>query len=261
MSDFAITPISALADNYIWLIHNDTHAIIIDAGDADPILDFLKNKSLQPVAFIITHEHNDHVAGLPKLKHTYPSMRVYGHSSHHALVDIKVDEGDGFRLCGLQFNVWRTAGHTDTHLSYLVNIDDKTHVFCGDTLFSGGCGRVFSGTITQLYESLERFNTLACDTCFYPAHEYTLSNLDFGQKINPTNTNISDAIYNAQALRAHGKPTLPTTLSHERDINVFLHTDNATIINKLKQLNELGDDVSALAVFAALRTLKNKGIL
>lgn len=263
MKKLTITPIPALQDNYIWLIHDDTHAVIIDAGESQPVVDYLSTHALSPVAFVITHHnahatYDDHTGGLSKLKSIYPAMTVYGHDSHDALVDVKVDEGDNFTLLGVDFQVWRTAGHTDTHLSYLVNFDGKIHVFCGDTLFSGGCGRVFSGTVDELFDSLQRFNTLTDDVIFYPAHEYTLSNLAFGSYIAPQNTAIISAIAHAKNCYNQGVPTLPVSLAHERAVNVFLQVGDDHIKDRLIALGKITDKkADTRTVFKALRELKN----
>lgn len=263
MNNLTIYPICALDDNYIWVLHDDKQAIVIDAGESEPVMDYLNARQLSPIAFIITHHnahasYDDHTAGLPELKRTYTDMTVYGHDSHDVLVDVKVDEGDEFELCGLTFKVWRTAGHTDTHLSYLVEIDGKTHVFCGDTLFSGGCGRVFSGTIDELYDSLMRFDALPSDTLFYPAHEYTLSNLKFGAYIEPHNEAIGRAIVHAQDCQVQGKPTLPVSLNHEQAVNVFLRVDERHIQDRLMTLGRVGEETDARQTFKALRLLKNE---
>lgn len=262
MKNLTIYPICALDDNYIWVLHDDKQAIVIDAGESKPVLDYLNAHQLSPIAFIITHHnahasYDDHTAGLPELKRTYPDMTVYGHDSHDVLVDVKVDEGDEFELSGLTFKVWRTAGHTDTHLSYLVQIDGKTHVFCGDTLFSGGCGRVFSGTVDELYDSLMRYDELPSETLFYPAHEYTLSNLKYGSYVAPHNQAITSAITYATDCQAKGVPTLPVSLAHERAVNVFLQTDETHIKDRLIVLGQVKENADARTVFRALREFKN----
>lgn len=150
-------------------------------------------------------------------------------------------------------------GHTDSHLSFLLNMDEKLHVFCGDTLFCGGCGRVFTGTIEQLFTSFQRFNGLPTDTLFYPAHEYTLSNLKFAQSLEPDDNNIQAFIKHCETLRNQQKPTLPTTLAQERLINPFVKTVNDlpnSLIEGVKKQTNLAD-MQSLTLFSALRQLKN----
>lgn len=252
-----ITALKALSDNYIWVIKQGNHAIIIDPGEAAPVIEHLSEQGLTPIAILITHHHHDHIGGVDALKDTYPDIQLIAHREH-GVGGRFVDEGNEFKLMGINFKVWRSAGHTDTHLSYLCRADGRTLVFCGDTLFSGGCGRVFTGTIKQLYESMTRFNELPADTLFYPAHEYTLSNLKFGLSVctDEHKDDINNAITLTQDKLSQGQPSLPTTLDHERRINVFLHTHQDALYDNVSKIHPLKDN-SPLAVFAVLRELKN----
>lgn len=262
----SIHAIKAFEDNYIWVISQDNQAIIVDAGEAEPVLDYLNEHQLTPIAMLITHHHDDHTGGVADIKAAYPAMQIIAHCLHGVQTDSCVDEGDDFALMGLDFKVWRTAGHTDTHLSYLCDFDGRTHVFCGDTLFSGGCGRVFTGTIDELYQSFQLFDklddefSLSDNTIyFYPAHEYTLSNLKFAQFLEPNNADIAICIEKDTQLRANNLPTLPTTLQMERQINPFLRALNPNdelFENTLKN-GFKGDKNDRLALFAFLRELKN----
>ena len=250
--------IPILNDNYVWVLHDGVNAVVVDTGDCMPVVDYLIKHQLNLSAILITHHHHDHTGGVGQLQADYQPV-VVAHCQHGVRATKVVDEGDTFTLLGLTFKVWRTAGHTDTHLSYLVDFDSKTHVFCGDTLFSGGCGRVFSGTIDELFDSLQRFSTLAEDTIFYPAHEYTLSNLAFGAHIAPQNTAIVSAIAHAKDCQNQGIPTLPVSLTHERAVNVFLQVGDDYIKDRLVALGKLTNEkVDARMVFVALRELKNK---
>ncbi len=252
-----IHPIATRQDNYIWAIVKDDKAIIIDPADSEPVMAFLVQKKLTLSTILITHEHNDHIGGVAGLCERYPETSVFAHKRHHLRQSKSVDEGDVIVVEGLTFKVWQTSGHTATHLSYLLENDCQIHVFCGDTLFSGGCGRVFTGTADALFDSLMRFQTLPPDTLFYPAHEYTLSNLKFGQYIEPNNDEIRQAIHHTQRRLDQHEPSLPTRLSDECRINVFLRCQDGQIINTLTELNAIGVDKSPLAVFKALRELKN----
>lgn len=253
-----IHAIRAFDDNYVWVISQDNQAIIIDAGDAEPVINYLKINHLNPVAMLITHHHHDHIGGVADVKQSYPAMQVIAHQAHGVQADTCVDEGDTFSALGLNFKVWRTAGHTDTHLSYLCDFDGRTHIFCGDTLFSGGCGRVFTGTIDELFASLMRFNALSERTLFYPAHEYTLGNLRFGLSVcaDEFKEAIELAIKQTTERLADGRISLPTTLENERKINVFLQIEHAQMIDKIAKIYSLSD-CSPVSVFAALRELKN----
>lgn len=221
-----IIPIPALADNYIWAIVNRAsgEAILVDVGEYLPAEQFLQDNDLSLSAIWVTHHHSDHIGGIGKLLGHHPSAKLYAHKDHNVTQyqPIFVDETSQLTAFGDKVDVLATGGHTDSHLSYLLTIDDVIHVFCGDTLFKAGCGRVFTGTVEQLYHSFCQYNRLADNTIFYPAHEYTIANLTFALSIEPNNTAIKTALTKAKNSRNHNQPTLPTTLMDERAINPFL---------------------------------------
>lgn len=256
-----IYALTAFDDNYIWVLIKDGYAIVVDAGQAEPVLDFLRQQGLDLKAILITHHHHDHIGGVPKLLECYPNAQVFAHQGHGLLGASLVDEGDTITLLGEKFVVWKSAGHTDSHLSYLY-YDDKWHVFCGDTLFSGGCGRVFTGTIKELFDSLTRFNTLPADTLFYPAHEYTLANLQFALAVSPPSYqhHIQQAIDHAKAKLAKSQMTVPTVLQKERQINVFLCVNDQALSEHIARLYPEYQEqlTSPLALFTILRELKNQ---
>ena len=180
-----ITPIQALNDNYIWMIQEGNHAACVDPSDATPVLKFLVHNRLMLAQTWITHPHPDHTGGAKSLFHGFLESPIYGESdidvaTHTVTAGTQFPFGEGL------VTVWATPGHTDRHISYLLENSDGLHVFCGDTLFSAGCGRVFTGTIEQLYDSFHRFNQLPEETLFYPAHEYTASNLRFASILSRT---------------------------------------------------------------------------
>ncbi|UOO82926.1 hydroxyacylglutathione hydrolase [Uruburuella testudinis] len=245
-----ITPIAAFNDNYIWLIEANGRAVCVDPGDAEPVSAYLHQHNLQLAQIWITHHHHDHTGGLAALKAAYPDCIVYGNSDI-AGATVAAGEGVQIEFAGMHAGVWHTPGHTDQHISYLLHTSSGLHVFCGDTLFSAGCGRVFTGTVEQLFASLQRYNSLPQDTLFYPAHEYTAANLRFAAHIEPDNTDIQTAL--AQA--AH-TPTLPVTLAHERRINPFLRTAEAAVYRRVGGLTGR-QPADETAVFADLRMLKN----
>lgn len=261
MKDLNVVAIKALETNYIWVIKNQTKAIVIDPGETESVHAFLLNEGLDLHAIWITHHHSDHTDGVAHLLKHYPSAKLYAHKDHHLghLSPILVGESDQVDAFGAMASVWVTAGHTKSHLSYVIQ-SDKTHVFCADTLFRAGCGRVFCGTITQLYHSLSRFNALKDDTLFYPAHEYTLDNLVFAQRLEPSNEFITHALTHAKNRRINDTPTLPTTLADERCINPFIRALSATKenelwLNAIDQSGQSIDDQQTL--FAVLRALKD----
>lgn len=242
-----ITPLPAFNDNYIWLLEENGQAVCIDPGDAAPVLAHLRAHSLQLAQIWITHHHHDHTGGVAELKRAYPDCTVYGNSdiaeaTAAAGEDVRIVFGSG------SADVWATPGHTDRHLSYLFTDAHGLHVFCGDTLFSAGCGRVFTGTMAQLFTSFQRYNGLPGDTLFYPAHEYTAANLRFAQAVEPENAEVQAALAAAEQL-----PTLPVTLAHERKVNPFLRTGEAAVAAAVDLAS-----ADEAAVFAALREWKNQ---
>lgn len=264
-----IHPIPAFSDNYIWAIINEANSevIIVDAGKAKPVLDFLQQNSLSISQIWVTHHHHDHIGGVAELAKQFPNAQVFAHADvlpqiglNHPNQGVAVGESSELSAWGNAVQVWQVAGHTENHVAYLLTLDDKLHVFCGDTLFSAGCGRVFTGTIEQLFESFDRFAQLHDDkTLFYPAHEYTLSNLKFAQFIEPNNLAIQRAIEKDSNLRKQNKPTLPTTLADEKSINPFLRAviePSDEMITTVQNQTGTKDD-SPFEIFKALRQLKN----
>lgn len=246
-----IVPIPALSDNYIWLIRSGNEAVCIDPGEAAPVAAYLTQHGLTLRQIWITHHHHDHTGGIADLLRLFPECKVYGNNDI-ALITDRVGEGSEVNFCGATARVWYVPGHTGQHLAYLLLLSSRYHVFCGDTLFSAGCGRVFDGTVAQLFDSMRRFNTLPPDTLFYPAHEYTEANLRFATFIEPDNRYAADAL--ASAVKSG--LTLPVTLAHERQINPFLRTANAALAKRVADLLQ-ADLNSEAEIFIALRGLKN----
>ncbi|PIQ43685.1 MAG: hydroxyacylglutathione hydrolase [Gammaproteobacteria bacterium CG11_big_fil_rev_8_21_14_0_20_46_22] len=247
-----IKAIKAFKGNYIWAMTQEGKAVVVDPGDAKPVFDFLDFHALSLQAILITHHHNDHTGGILALQSAFPGIAVYGPNNH----DIKgithpVLEGDSLSVLNKTFKVIEVPGHTLDHIAYL----NAEIVFCGDTLFSAGCGRLFEGSYEQLRVSLNRLKALPEHTQLYPTHEYTLSNLAFATFIEPENKLIQQHIAHCQALRAKDLPTLPTTVELEKKINPFLRTDQASVIQKACELGASSTD--ALAIFTALRAAKN----
>lgn len=219
----SIYPIKAFSDNYIWTLinNNNKQAIVIDPGQAAPVIDYLETYGLELTAIWVTHHHADHIGGVSELRESFPMTHVVAHSEHGIDPDQNVKEGSTVSAWGYSAQVWEVYGHTASHIAYLCEMDGQMHVFIGDTLFSGGCGRVFTGTIEQLYESFERLNGLDEDALFYAAHEYTASNLRFGLSIEPDNVAMQETLAEVESKTQRGEPSLPVTLAHERHQCVY----------------------------------------
>ncbi|MCA9765236.1 MAG: hydroxyacylglutathione hydrolase [Carnobacterium sp.] len=229
-----ICPIKAFSDNYIWVIEEGTEAVIVDPGEAKGVIGYLAEKNLELKAILLTHNHDDHIGGVQEILVTYPDISIYGPEETSSLANHVVVEGDSFNLLNEQFNVIKTAGHTEGHISFLA----KKILFCGDALFSAGCGRVFTKDYQAQYDALQKFNQLDDEVLVYAAHEYTQTNLRFSQGIEPPNKVISEALAKTNELRAKGQPTLPTTIGREKKINLFLQ---ATSLEDFKELRQARD--------------------
>ncbi|MDO4231725.1 MAG: hydroxyacylglutathione hydrolase [Lautropia sp.] len=262
-----VVPIPARADNYIWRIGPSApdlqQVVIVDPGEAAPVLAHLDAHALTPAAILITHHHQDHVAGLAELKARWPQARVIGPADCvvHGVEEVVMDE-DIVQIAplGLTLQVLGTPGHTADHLSYFCESlpgHPAPALFCGDTLFAGGCGRVFDGTIEQLFRSLTTLvATLPDDTRIYAAHEYTLGNLQFALAAEPGNARISQRLEACQLLRARQEPTLPTTLALENATNPFLRSHLPALSQALPDSLRPAY-IDSFTVFEALRNWKN----
>lgn len=253
-----IHPIKAFNDNYIWTLinKNNKQAIVIDPGQAAPVAEYMEEHGLELIAIWTTHHHHDHIGGVAELQELFPMTHTVAHNEHNVDEDQTIKDGSTVSAWGCSAQVWDIPGHTASHIAYVLDIDGLKHCFCGDTLFSGGCGRVFSGTIEQLYDSFKRINNLHADALLYPAHEYTANNLRFGLSIEPSNEVMQQTLIEAEEKTTQGIPTLPVTLEHERAVNVFLRVSEPSVIAGVEAKVALEDD-EPLTVFAALRELKN----
>jgi hydroxyacylglutathione hydrolase len=248
-----VVPLPALADNYIWLLHDDDgQALVVDPGDAAPVERALAERKLQLRAVLLTHHHPDHVAGAAALRARH-AVPVYG--PHDERVDsITHRLADGSELSieapRAQFRVLAVPGHTLTHIAYA----GEGLLFCGDTLFSLGCGRLFEGTPAQMLASLDRLAALPGDTLVCCGHEYTQANARFAAEVEPANEALRARTQDVAALRAAGEPSLPVTLASERADNPFLRIDSAALIDWGRQ-HGATDRVTR---FAALRAAKDR---
>jgi hydroxyacylglutathione hydrolase len=247
-----IIPLPAFRDNYIWLLRHGTTATVVDPGDAAPVLRYLADEGLTLGAILITHHHSDHVGGIEALLAAHPAP-VYG-PAREAIPAITrpVGDGDVVSVPGADFQVIDVPGHTAGHVAYYA----APTLFCGDTLFAAGCGRIFEGTPAQLFASLERLAELPGDTQVYCTHEYTLSNLAFAAAVEPGNPAIAERIAHCEAIRAAQKPTVPFLLSGELLTNPFLRSHEAAVARQAEARagRPLGSPVE---VFAAVREWKN----
>ncbi|EKO3378447.1 hydroxyacylglutathione hydrolase [Vibrio fluvialis] len=248
-----IKSIPAFNDNYIWLIQNsDRRCAVVDPGDATPVLDYLSQHELTLEAILITHHHNDHIGGVPELVRQYPNVDVVGPAQEPIpTLTHPVDAGDQIELFDERFMVLGLPGHTLGHIGYVG--DGK--LFCGDVLFSAGCGRVFEGTMEQMFTSLSKLVALPEETEVYCAHEYTASNVAFAMAVEPDNEQLQ--IYRDEVirLRGQGHSTLPSTLRREKWVNPFLRMQEPSIMKSVANRTEQTD---ALSIFTALREWKNE---
>lgn len=230
----AITSIPAFNDNYLWLIHDDKYAIVVDPGDSKPILEVLEQLNLDLISILITHHHGDHCGGIVALKQKY-NCPVWGPANEKIeLVDHPCTQNStiDITLLNLKFQVLSVPGHTSGHIAYFLANSDYSHnvLFPGDTLFSAGCGRLFEGTAKQMWHSIEKIMQLPEDTHIYPAHEYTLANLKFAVEVEPCNTLLSEYLNHVKHLRKIGIPSLPSNLALEKKINPFMRITKQSII-------------------------------
>lgn len=252
-----VLAVPAFRDNYLWLLHDGEHAAVVDPGDAAPIRAALAAHGLTLTAILLTHHHADHIGGVPGLL-ADKEVPVFGPASDGIdAVTVALREGERVSVpgLGLDLEVLDVPGHTLGHIAYVTA--DRSAVFCGDTLFGAGCGRLFEGTPAQMASSLDKLAALPDSTQVYCAHEYTLANLRFAQAMEPDNAAITARIAQDRAARARDEPTIPSTIGLEKATNSFLRYTEPTIAATLVQAGRLKPDAAPLAAFAALREWKN----
>ena len=257
-----VTAVPAFVDNYIWVAARAGYAVVIDPGDARPVLAMLASNHLKLAAILITHHHPDHCGGVMQIVAAHPAP-VYGPRAEAARIaglTQLVDDGDHIEIAELDFkcDVLFIPGHTRGHIAYYSprSGGDPPRLFCGDTMFSAGCGRLFEGTAAQLHGSLQKLNAFDADTEVYCMHEYTQSNLVFAQAAEPGNPAVEEYLQQVRDLRARNLPSLPSTLGRERRVNPFLRVGEPAIMNSTSR--HAGQALEEpVAVFAALRQWKD----
>jgi hydroxyacylglutathione hydrolase len=272
-----IITVEAFSDNYIWLIcdENKQKALIVDPGDPRQLLKVLAKQQIEPIAVLLTHLHFDHANGLAQLTERYPDLPIYGPLSEYKLLSanpqpptygpatncfqylthfLKGDESLTFEEVSCSFQLMNIPGHTSGHIAYFDK--ENKNLFCGDTLFAGGCGRVFDGGFDNLHNSLQKIKALPADTNIYCAHEYTLDNLGFAEWVEPDNIDIPNRIEADRTLIDNDQATVPSLLSLELKTNPFLRTDLTHVKEKVEQATDK-KLANASEVFSAMRTWKD----
>jgi len=228
-----ITPIKAFQDNYIWAMIEDQNLIIVDPGDAKPVLEFISHSKLNLLSILITHKHLDHMGGVDEIYTKYPNIEIYApRDSNFSFPYKAVGEGEEFKIDGtsMNFKVLETPGHTLDHIVYI----NESNLFCGDTLFACGCGRIFEGTYNQMFESLQKFKKLDADMKVFCAHEYTVKNIKFALSLNPTNKKLLNRLKSC----LNQEVTLPSSLKEEFETNPFLLAKD---VNQFKEIRQQKD--------------------
>ena len=255
MSDINIFPIPAFNDNYIWCLHNQYDCVVVDPGDAGPVLDYCRQNNLTLCAILVTHHHWDHTNGIETLLQHFGGIEAYGPAAGNTPELTKtLKEGDTVTLdpFGLHLDVLEVPGHTLDHIAYV----SKQGIFCGDTLFSAGCGRLFEGTPLQMYQSLQKLASLADDLPVYCTHEYTLANLAFANAVEGNNPELHRYTLWAQEQRNKNIPTLPTSIGQQKAINPFLRVHKSEV--KAQAEAHAGAElISEDQVFATIRRWKD----
>jgi len=254
-----LEPLPAFSDNYIWMLHHAQRAVVVDPGESAPVLAALRAGGLQLEAILVTHHHADHTGGVAELRAS-TGCRVIGPAAEAVPEPAeRVAGGDAVEALGLRFEVLDVPGHTAGHIAFFcADAGGSPVAFTGDTLFSGGCGRLFEGTPAQMLASLDCLAALPGDTRICCGHEYTLANLKFARAVEPHNTALAEHEKRCRALRAEGLATLPAELSTEHAINPFLRSRVADVIDAVRRFAPQTSPQDEVGIFAALRQWKNE---
>ncbi|MFT6267269.1 MAG: hydroxyacylglutathione hydrolase [Alphaproteobacteria bacterium] len=254
---YKISSIKAFSDNYIWALHNHTHALVVDPGDAEPVFAFLEANNLALECILITHHHFDHTGGIAALTNAFPNAKVYGPNNPTIKgINNVLEEADTVDIerFDVFFNILQTPGHTLDHIVYV----HRDFMFCGDTLFSGGCGRMFEGTPEVFHSSLQKLAALPANTKVYCTHEYTQANMAFALSVDDKNSDLTEYAKWVDRTRERDEITLPSTIGKECEINPFLRCHSLLIKESIFQNNTSINTVkSDIETFAKLRELKD----
>ena len=249
-----IEPIKAFNDNYIWLATTNEGSIVIDPGEAHKTIKYLKENDLNLDSILITHHHFDHTGGIEDML-KFRNVDVYGPVNNIPSINKQLRDGDLFSVIGIDFKIIEIPGHTLDHIAFFSENNGNPVLFCGDTLFSSGCGRVFEGTYEQMHKSILKLKSLPSNTKIYSGHEYTQSNLKFAMEVEPLNQKLISRYNDVQDLLNKGIPTLPTTLELELEVNPFLRCHTREVQNSVvKQFNTSNHENE---IFKALRQWKD----
>lgn len=245
--------LNAFKDNYIWFIQDKNDLIVIDPGESQVVLNYINNNELNLKSILLTHDHYDHIGGVAELL-LYFDVPVYGMCS---IATHPLKDKDFIRLSDkISGKILATPGHTYTSICYLLDINKKKHLFCGDTLFAAGCGRVFTGDFQAMFNSLNQLKKLDADFLVYPGHEYTLQNLKFAQFVEPNNRLITERIHEESKKMEKLQNTLPVTMAIEQKTNPFFRCDDIDFVNSFSQV--INQPISSeFDCFLKLRELKN----
>lgn len=253
-----IQPIPAFSDNYIWLLSRpgETAACVVDPGDAAPVEAALAARGLTLTTILVTHHHFDHVGGLGRLREVFSPEVIGPHNPAIEGIEREVAAGDQVEVLGAGFRVMAVPGHTLDHIAYF-HAGDTPLLFCGDTLFAAGCGRLFEGTPETMHRSLQSLAALPPETRVYCAHEYTLANLRFARAVEPGNRVLAAREQSARAMRDRGEPTVPSSIGEELATNPFLRCEEGAVLSSLRESARLRGETPA-EVFASARAWKDE---
>tara|TARA_Y100000590_G_C15571246_1_gene958674 strand:- start:202 stop:966 length:765 start_codon:yes stop_codon:yes gene_type:complete len=250
----SVEPIKAFTDNYIWLVSTNEGSIVIDPGESKNIQKLIDNNTIDLKGILITHHHYDHTNGLSELV-KINELEVYGPVNNIDGINHRLNDKDKISIIGIDFDVISIPGHTLDHIGFYSANANNPILFCGDTLFAGGCGRIFEGTYEQMFHALKKITKLPTNTKIYCGHEYTLSNLKFALEADDTNKELIEEFKKVKNKINSNIPTLPTTLDKELKVNPFLRCDNINIQNKIIEKFKVSNN--ELEVFTALRKWKD----
>ena len=252
-----IEPIKAFSDNYIWLVTTNEGLLVVDPGDASPVKTYLQNNNKDLSNILITHHHFDHTGGVEELVSNNP-LDVYGPTnSIFDGVNKELKDGDKVKIIGIDFSIIEVPGHTLDHIAFFADNDGDPFLFCGDTLFAGGCGRIFEGTFEQMFNSLNKLSKLPQNTKIYCGHEYTLSNLAFALEVDKSNHTLVQRYKNCVEARNNDIPTIPSSLDLELKTNPFLRSHQKDIQECIMQKFDYIDEPNDMNIFKATREWKD----